>query len=847
MKKSVPLFVLFIVLSIFALSGCSGSDGSAGPAGPTGPAGPAGPAAPVDAASLTASASQYATAQAAGFTGTQAQLLSLSYASAAALSYSGTEAEWSALQTSANAAVSLAASVSPESCAVCHKTAGSDHQAYYDQLNKIDAAGIQVSNITYAYAAGTTTVSFKMTKVGADFNCKDADNLNIYWSGYDGATFPKDTTAGLSEGRTSMKGTLAYDGAGTCTSTYSTIDLGNLAAGNGTIAVYGYDEKVASVPGGRVTQAKYPFASVKKFGTVNYTSAANVAGCEKCHTIPYGKHGTILGATKVAGGAATEFYTCKPCHKDDGEGGHFEWPLAVNDPTLAASYDAGDGTALTAAQETEYGYKTTLMNDVHMSHAMEFLYPQSMSNCVVCHEGKIATITADAQFKIETCKSCHPFSGTSSLSLPTLAGHAMPANGVCNNCHNSVGGIAPAFSAIHSGYDKVLYAAADKKYKDIFAISIDSATLSGTDLTVKFKATKTDPTSATTLAVTDIKPTLSIGLYGYNTKDFIVDAHGSATINGVSVRNLEYAVGATHPRFTTVSAAGGAWEVKASLADWAAKITDGTIKRVEIVVLPKLTKVLGQVDSTTNLEANSLATKDYVVPVAAPSKTFDLTTKAFVNYFSPITKVSGATTAAAGCDNCHGALGRTFHSPSYGGGGTTVCRVCHTTRPGGSHLEMQSRSIDSYVHAIHSNQPFDIQNIDFADPFTLMEYKLETGDLGAGSFFSYPTFTTRNCKSCHVAGTFEVPDQSKSLGGTLSASRDTLKSRTRSITGVPSYVTGPAARACGSCHRTNMINRDDLGGLVSLSQHTKDNGYRAVATDSTVFDTVITKIMEAFK
>jgi hypothetical protein len=70
---------------------------------------------------------------------------------------------------------------------------------------------------------------------------------------------------------------------------------------------------------------------------------------------------------------------------------------------------------------------------------------------------------------------------------------------------------------------------------------------------------------------------------------------------------------------------------------------------------------------------------------------------------------------------------------------------------------------------------------------------------------------------------------------------------------MPSYVTGPAARACGSCHRTNMINRDNIGGLISLSQHTKDNGYRVSATDitvdpkSTLFDTVITKIMGALK
>ncbi len=796
MFKSVPLGVLFIVLSIFSLSGCSGSDGAPGPAGTVDP-GLVGPA------------------------------------------------------------VEFAA-IKPESCEACHSSAGSDHQAFYDQLNKIDAAGIQVSNITYAYAAGTTTVTFKMTKAvpyaGANFDCREADALSIYWSPFDGATFPKDTTPGLSEGRTPLKGTLTYNSTtGVCTSTYSTIDLGDKSASNGTITVYGYDEKVASVPGGRVTAGKYPFASVQKLNTVNYTSAANVAGCEKCHPIPYGKHGNILGATKVAGGAATEFYTCKPCHKDNGQGGHFEWPLAVNDPTLAASYNAGAGTPLTAAQKAEYAYETKLMNDVHMSHAMEFLYPQSMSNCVVCHEGKIAQINADAQFTLNTCKSCHPFKVNTgkeaAMALPTLAGHPIPISGVeCNVCHKT-GGAAPSFSAIHSGYDKKIYAAANVKYKDIFAVSIDSATLSGTDLTIKFSATKTDPQSATTLAVTDIVPKVIVGLYGYNTKDFIVDAHGSQTIDGKSVRNLEFDVGTTHPRFTTVTAAGGKWEVKVNLADWATLIgTGGTVKRLELAVLPKLTKVVGNVDDATNKEADSPKMEDYNVPVNSPSKTFDLATKTFVNYFSPIVKVGGATTAAAGCENCHGALGITFHSAQYGNAGVVGCRLCHTVRPGGAHLEMQSRSIDSYVHAIHSNQPFDIQNVNFADPFTLMEYKLETGDMGATTFFSYPTFFTKNCKSCHVAGTFDVPDQTKSLGGTLSASQNTLKGRTRNITGVPSYVTGPAARACGSCHRTNMINRDDIGGLIALSQHTKDNGYRVAATDitvdpkSTLFDTVITHL-----
>ncbi len=51
------------------------------------------------------------------------------------------------------------------------------------------------------------------------------------------------------------------------------------------------------------------------------------------------------------------------------------------------------------------------MNDVHMSHAMEFPYPQSMSSCVTCHEGKLDTVLADANFTVATCKSCHPVTG----------------------------------------------------------------------------------------------------------------------------------------------------------------------------------------------------------------------------------------------------------------------------------------------------------------------------------------------------------------------------------------------------------------------------------------------------
>ena len=51
------------------------------------------------------------------------------------------------------------------------------------------------------------------------------------------------------------------------------------------------------------------------------------------------------------------------------------------------------------------------MNDTHNSHAMEFAYPQSMSNCVQCHAGKLDAILTDANFRPTVCKSCHVVTG----------------------------------------------------------------------------------------------------------------------------------------------------------------------------------------------------------------------------------------------------------------------------------------------------------------------------------------------------------------------------------------------------------------------------------------------------
>jgi len=262
----------------------------------------------------------------------------------------------------------------------------------------------------------------------------------------------------------------------------------------------------------------------------------------------------------------------------------------------------------------------------------------------------------------------------------------------------------------------------------------------------------------------------------------------------------EFVVGTKHPRLTTVSAANGQWEVVADLSAWSNLIANNTVRRVSIAVLPAL--------KDPGLPANAT---DNLVALNAPFRTFDIRANAFADsFYKPVVD-------AQKCNKCHDALAVTFHSPNRGGN-VAVCRLCHTPTSGGSHLEMQSRSIESYVHAVHSMQYFDIGDLNFTDPVVSVKYAEHTE-------MPFPKHGITNCESCHVKGTYEVPDQAASLPGIMSASDPTPKGFDRNIKNVPSYVVGPASRACGSCHRAQMIVEDASSELIAFNQHAKQGGY----------------------
>ncbi|MDX2410514.1 MAG: hypothetical protein QNK16_00820 [Woeseiaceae bacterium] len=743
-----------------------------------------------------------------------------------------------------------------ESCATCHSGVGDDHQAIYDSY--VDASALELTLNSVSSSAGgpphDVTLSFSITENGLPFvdaaGLPSLDQKRFYMVRWD-------STAGLNgqylEGNQRLREDNVIPGAAPGDYLLTQTDM-PFAPELSDAHVYGYiadgvlfthEGASSELPAGshvhlydNVSNAALAFGEAAVGDPNAYVSAANVEGCEKCHGTPYLKHG--YRAAQAAG--LPEFAACKSCHYDDRGGNHSDWQYMVDEP-----FNWATGVAETA----DYSYRATVMNDTHMSHAMEFPYPMSMANCNTCHEGKLDIVLADANFTVETCKSCHPIQGIDAWpedAGATLEGdyaqahRAPPMDFIwtkaevegfafhnptedCTACHE-VGGIGSAFTAYHTGYDSSIYNASGEKYSDLFPVTIDQVTLDGDLLTVNFSGDAT------------VVPELLVSFYGWDTKNFIVGSH-ERDGNGVDCPHasrpgckMEYVPessgGSANPLFTEDPASvAGTWMVTLDMAglqtvktdDIPTLIANGDVTMAEISITPEL-----EVDGAD-------------VVLLATSEAFDLGGSVIVDdYFAG----ANATVDLAKCNACHDSLASSFHDGSgRGGDGIQVCKTCHTTTFPGSHLEMASRAIDSYVHAIHSFQPFDLDDIAAADD------PVEDARLAQHVNHTFPNFTIRNCESCHLAGTYNVPDQAQSMPGVLSASWDIAD---RNIGSVPEAVTGPASRACGGCHRADLINPDLAGDLAAFNAHTEQFGtFAENDDDDAVLFGIIDKIMTWFE
>jgi len=344
--------IFVICLVAFGFAGCEGDDGAAGPPGPAGPAGPAG---------------------ADGADGSDATADPL-------------------------------AAAKVESCGTCHSGAGKLHQDLYDLAyndeSKIALTITGVSSVANPDGLTfTVTANFSITFNGLPY----VDTFNL--ANLDQKRFAAVQHFAATQEYLNSCSMGAYVAVNPAAGLYSVQDVDcGYAPELSNAQVYGYvaDGALfeheggtgAEIPEGShvhlyddVSNAALAFGTAQSTNASAYVSPANASGCEKCHGTPYLKHG--YRAAQVAG--IPDFAACKVCHYDNRPGGHEDWQYMVDDPLNWAT----DG--LTAAEvEAKYAYTANIMNDVHMSHGMEFPYPQSMQNCDTCHNGKLDVVLADA-------------------------------------------------------------------------------------------------------------------------------------------------------------------------------------------------------------------------------------------------------------------------------------------------------------------------------------------------------------------------------------------------------------------------------------------------------------------
>ena len=96
----------------------------------------------------------------------------------------------------------------------------------------------------------------------------------------------------------------------------------------------------------------------------------------------------------------------------------------------------------------------------------------------------------------------------------------------CTTCHGE-GKLAAGFSQIHTGYDKAIYTADGLRYSDAITVTVDSASFDGTNLNIQFSAVESPDLEG--IDTTTITPTVMVGLYGWDTKDFIIGPHERLT------------------------------------------------------------------------------------------------------------------------------------------------------------------------------------------------------------------------------------------------------------------------------------------------------------------------------
>jgi OmcA/MtrC family decaheme c-type cytochrome len=683
-----------------------------------------------------------------------------------------------------------AARITGEACSTCHDDAAAIHTVEENVLT------VTASSATLDNGAGTVTINFTVEENGAPYtagfvsSAEGADYAYAYaayldangeWINYlgDPANKPRssvrlyrystDNTAAI-QGR---GGDYVNNGDGTYSFTFpiTDSDLGDTIKDNLT-----YADVTAVATGDQVNRFVFYARVYRDTNGDGLNNNSDVRSSIEA-VVDVVPNGGPAAVTKDL----TSKAACVQCHNERGyiaHGGRLDPDFCVvchNENSL------GDDT----------WDMDNMVHGLHNSHYagaydptgenIEFGYPQAMTNCATCHDSalKLTTILDDANFTYDTCMTCHTGMDDAAWDFSDASFHSAYTTATnCQGCHSAGAGyVGPSFTSLHNGgYDP-------KKYTDTgltkYTYDALAVTSDGTDVTVVWGA---KDSAAAQVDVSNEDAAAGPVFYGLPA-DRNNASEGVRLLVGYFADGTNDVVSYDNFNTTALQAAG--------VTTYAGGIATS--------VLPLSAEKIAAANATKGIVALIGIPQEDGKNVAVVSVVAE-----FMIDGTAVTTPRTDIADVASCDNCHDSI-LIHEAGAYGHTAVAevkACMICHAPSSAAGHYAQQSRSLDAYIHAIHAEQP------------TFSSY--------GSHVIEYPT-NIEKCSVCHGANAFEVPDQSLSTPAVTSG----FEGDDGKAIAAQAAVVGPAAMACGSCHKA-LASTD--GEVTSLNTHFENMGYRELTS-----------------
>lgn len=662
------------------------------------------------------------------------------------------------------------------------------------------------------------------------------------------------------------------------------IQFAGSARGTGTNTSTGANSGADAVPLDKPVNFFYDFipaTGAPVTATDTQREIVSVAACFECHSKFVGFHGGTSVNKQPASRQDTKM--CVLCHTDQRKFGRTEAITTATGYTGSVYRVNGQSTI----------NMTPFIHKLHMGEkltktgtslagiaANDIIYPQTIANCVKCHDGTAGAKNQTAQgdyWKTKpnrlACGSCHDNVNFATGENHPAPGGIQPDDSRCATCHNaaSISTVAhvtvdPTGSVDRGGYptpasnvgNAVALASMVNPPVGVFKIKFEIASVAvdtANKATVKYRIMK-DGAAVTLntsgLLINDVDGTPSIYVtYGVPQDGVtkVVDWTTSVSASVTQFRDAQTNGNVSATLSQTGPDASGYYSAtfKTALPTGAAMVYGAMGINYAGFIQLKGYQV-GGVDKPIRLRESAFA--------LVPAKTTDLR--------RPIV-------TAATCNSCHAQLGvePSFHSGARNNPEGCAMGGCHNETKATSHTDGGAWALSEkyMVHGIHGGWKRTI-------PFT---YEASAGNVKGFSDIEYPG-VLQNCKQCHLPGSFDFSNAANAnavqnmlwttdtaldlrlppnnsggatvdpstyiglspwiKGGTFASNKAAPTVLDRTIVGlgyndyrIDNAVSSPVASACFGCHdAAKSINHMEQNGGVLVKKISTVTGIAAPST-----------------